>query len=429
MPTEQPPPWNLLKIWGVQAAQVHSTAQLISRLRTEWSLGVVISAPNPPDGTFRTTEKLIEAAQKLTTGDEQGTIETLESIKSFVLWLVFQGADVPSRKPNPYEHIKHDIDALFANIYEHIQLYCRKRSPTSHLFVRPPDASNDYTASIWKRPAHVRRWQPGLVAMIPFMELGENISAIIYAHLSWTEPILSRDFLGKSAWDVVDEVRQSGVRIIAGALRLSPRERILASHGRGYSDATAGSLATAAQFPFLNHKEYQIVTADPRIVNGGHIPVWVMSLEILQLMSMHPIIGTQFLNPHTFDGWIPPEIAIGDFTTGRVTRVVRNMVGHGFPPPIIQKWPRVSHAWDGQFTLWDGIWINLDPEWAFVAVSIIDHRPLAEGHIRNLWFFAPSGVLRGIGHLEGHVAIVLVPHEDANNMVRQIHEKAISLSA
>lgn len=79
-----------------------------------------------------------------------------------------------------------------------------------------PEESNDFVASVWKKPAHNGRGGSGkLQTVIPFIELGENISAIIYAHLTGGIPITSRSWMRDEIGDVHKRVRESQNLIIS----------------------------------------------------------------------------------------------------------------------------------------------------------------------------------------------------------------------
>jgi hypothetical protein len=65
-------------------------------------------------------------------------------------------------------------------------------------------------ASVWKKPAHSSRGGYGkLQAAIPFIELGENISAIIYAHLTRGISVMSRSWMREEIGTVHQRVRDS----------------------------------------------------------------------------------------------------------------------------------------------------------------------------------------------------------------------------
>lgn len=66
-----------------------------------------------------------------------------------------------------------------------MDFYAKERSPTARFFTLPPEESNDFVASVWKKPAHEGRGGGGrLHTVVPFIELGENISALIYARIT-----------------------------------------------------------------------------------------------------------------------------------------------------------------------------------------------------------------------------------------------------
>lgn len=55
--------------------------------------------------------------------------------------------------------------------------------------------------------------------------------------------------------------------------------------------------------------------------------------------SLHPLVGAQFLNPHVFADGEPVDIQVGDFASGRITRVSCRDISDALP--LIQKGPRV----------------------------------------------------------------------------------------
>ncbi len=65
-----------------------------------------------------------------------------------------------------------------------IDFYARRRSPSARLLPSPPVMDNDYVATVLRQPSHGGRSLPSVRAIIPFLELGENISAIIYTYLT-----------------------------------------------------------------------------------------------------------------------------------------------------------------------------------------------------------------------------------------------------
>lgn len=142
-------------------------------------MSVVFSAPNSQ--TFRTTNELIGAAQALAAGDVATSKNLLLEVQDFVLNTVckpFHGEPV-------FRKIEHDIKELFQKYFRDIDLYGRDRSPTAQFYTRPPDGYNDFVASVLRKPARVGRGGSGrLYTSIPFMELGENLSVIIYSHLT-----------------------------------------------------------------------------------------------------------------------------------------------------------------------------------------------------------------------------------------------------
>lgn len=110
-----------------------------------------------------------------------------------------------------------------------MDFYARDRSPTARFFTSSPVESNDYVASVWRKPAHSGRGGQGkLHTVVPFIELGENISAILYAHLTRGIPITSRSWMREEIGAVHARVRESHDLLISGALRMHPRDKMLA---------------------------------------------------------------------------------------------------------------------------------------------------------------------------------------------------------
>lgn len=183
---------------------------MITRLRENGPLSVILSAPNTDQ--FRTTNVLIEAASSLAAGDVQKSRELLLSVQDFVLHTVCE----PLRGESVFRKIKRDIQALFQQYFTDMDCYARDRSPTARFYTSDPVESNDYVASIWRKPAHSGRGGPGkLQTAIPFIELGENISAIIYAHLTGGISITSRSWMREEIGTVHQRVRDSHNLIIS----------------------------------------------------------------------------------------------------------------------------------------------------------------------------------------------------------------------
>lgn len=196
---------------------------MITRLRENGPLSVILSAPNTDQ--FRTTNVLIEAASSLAAGDVQKSRELLLSVQDFVLNTVCE----PLRGESVFRKIKRDIQGLFQQYFTDMDFYARDRSPTARFYTSNPEESNDFVASVWKKPAHSGRGGPGkLHTVIPFIELGENISAIIYAHLTGGIPVTSRSWMRERIEDVYRRVKESHNLIISGALRMNLRDRMLA---------------------------------------------------------------------------------------------------------------------------------------------------------------------------------------------------------
>jgi len=109
-----------------------------------------------------------------------------------------------------FTKMRRDILELFQKYFTEIDFYARERSPTARLYTSAPDESNDFVASVWKKPAHSSRGGYGkLQAAIPFIELGENISAIIYAHLTRGISVMSRSWMREEIGTVHQRVRDS----------------------------------------------------------------------------------------------------------------------------------------------------------------------------------------------------------------------------
>ncbi len=103
-------------------------------------------------------------------------------------------------------------------------------------------------------------------------------------------------------------------------------------------------MAVGAGAELLVHKEFPVCTADPRIVNGASRPIEEASMGALRA-SLHPLVGAQFLNQHVFADGEPVDIQVGDFFSGRVTRVTRRDILEA--KPLIQKGPRVLRHSEG----------------------------------------------------------------------------------
>ncbi len=167
---------------------------------------------------------LIESAKALTEGDVQRSKEILLSVQDFVLNIVCE----PVRGEPIFRKIERDIQSLFQKYFADIDLYVRDRSPTARFYTTEPAESNDFVASVWKKPAYSGRGGSGkLHTAIPFIELGENISAIMYAYLTSGAPITSRSWMGQQIESVHQRVRERHDLIISGALRMSARDKML----------------------------------------------------------------------------------------------------------------------------------------------------------------------------------------------------------
>lgn len=402
---------RVLKVWGIQAARISDTAPLIERLRENGPLSVILSAPNTDQ--FRTTNVLIESAKALTEGDVQRSKEILLSVQDFVLNIVCE----PVRGEPIFRKIERDIQSLFQKYFADIDLYVRDRSPTARFYTTEPAESNDFVASVWKKPAYSGRGGSGkLHTAIPFIELGENISAIMYAYLTSGAPITSRSWMGQQIESVHQRVRERHDLIISGALRMSARDKMLVLYWRGYTDANAWRLAVGAWSELLVHKEFPVCTADPRIVNGLSRPIRDASMETLRC-TLHPLVGAQFLNQHVFADGEPVDIWVGDFVSGRITRISRRDIPDALP--LIQRGPRVRRDSLGE-SFWD---ISLSVhEWSSEClVSVIDHSPRSDERIREMqWILWQRGI---IASLNERVASVLVSSDEADAVVRELHRE------
>lgn len=402
---------RVLKVWGIQAARISDTGPLIQRLRAQGPISVILSAPNTDQ--FRTTNVLIEAASALVAGDVQKSKELLLSVQDFVLNTVCE----PLRGELIFTKIKRDVQGLFQKYFADMDFYAKERSPTARFFTIPPEESNDFVASVWKKPAHSGRGGPGnLHTVIPFIELWENISAMIYAHLTNGIPVTSRSWMRDEIGVVHSRVRESHNLLISGALRMHPRDKMLALYWRGYTDANAGRLAVGAGAKLLVHKEFPVCTADPRIVNGASRPIPEASMATLRT-TLHPFVGAQFLNQHVFADGEPVDIEVGDFSLDRITRVSRRDIPEA--KPLIQKGPRVQRHSEG-IHFWE-LSLTLNGWWDECLVSVLDHSPRSGERTRDmqniLW-------LRSIvASLNERVAAVLVPYDQADDIVRQLHRK------
>ncbi len=142
----------------------------------------------------------------------QKSRELLLSVQDFVLNTVC----LPLHGEAIFTKIQRDVSGLFQQYFTDMDFYLRKRSPTARLYTSAPEESNDFVASVWKKPTHNGRGGSGkLQTVIPFIELGENISAIIYAHLTGGIPITSRSWMRDEIADVHKRVRESQNLIIS----------------------------------------------------------------------------------------------------------------------------------------------------------------------------------------------------------------------
>lgn len=402
---------RVLKVWGIQAARISDTAPLITRLRENGPLSVILSAPNTDQ--FRTTNVLIEAASMLAAWNLQKSKELLLSVQDFVLNTVCE----PLRGETIFRKIERDIQGLFQKYFADMDFYVKERSPTARFFTMSPEEPNDFVASVWKKPAHSGRWGPGnLHTVIPFMELWENISAIINAHLTNGIPVTSRSWMREEIGVVHSRVRESHNLLISGALRMHPRDKMLALYWRGYTDANAGRLAVGAGAELLVHKEFPVCTADPRIVNGASRPIPEASMSALRA-SLHPLVGAQFLNQHVFADGEPVDIEVGDFSSGRLTRVSRRDIPEA--KPLIQKGPRVQRHSEG-IHFWE-LSLTLNGWWDECLVSVVDHSPRSSERVWEMR--AILWIENVIEVLNDRVASVLVRCDQADDIVRQLHRK------
>lgn len=401
---------RVLKVWGIQAARISDTAPLITRLREKGPLAVILSAPNTDE--FRTTNVLISAAQALAAGDISQSRDHLLSVQDFVLNTVCE----PLQGDAIFVEIHRDIIELFQTYFAHMEIYVRDRSPTARFYTSAPGESNDFVASVWKKPTSSRWWSGEISVVIPFIELGENMSAIIYAHMTGGVPVMSRSWIREQSDTVMSKVRESHNFIISGALRMDARDKMLLRFWRWYTDANAGRLAVGAGAELLVHKEFPVCTADPRIVNGSSRPIKEASMETLRA-TLHPLVGAQFLNQYVFASGEPIDIQVGDFASERITRVSRGDRSETLP--LIQKGPRVRRNLEGM-NFWNAA-LLLDNWGDECLVSVIDHSPRSRERVLEI-----VGILwntRMTGVLDDRTASVLVPHVQANDTVRQLHEK------
>jgi hypothetical protein len=404
-------PPRVLKVWGIQAAHISDTVPLIARLRANWPLSVILSAPNTDQ--FRTTNVLIKAASALANWDIQKSKEILLSVQDFVLNTVCE----PLRGEPIFMQIQRDIEELFHQYFASMDFYARDRSPTARFYTTEPEESNDFVASIWRKPVHNGRGGYGkLHTAIPFIELGENISAIMYAHLTSGASIMSRSWMGQEIGAVHQKVRERNDLIISGALRMSPRDKMLALYWRGYTDANAGRLAVGSWSELLVHKEFPVCTADPRIVNGTSRPISEASMATL-LATLHPLVGAQFLNPHVFADGEPVDIQVGDFASDRITRVSHRDISEALP--LIQKGPPVRR--DSLGESFGDISLSAHEWGSECLVSVIDHSPRSQERMREMiWILWQKGI---VVSLNERVASVLVPSDQADDTVRQLHRE------
>lgn len=107
--------------------------------------------------------------------------ELLLSVQDFVLNTVC----LPLHEDAIFTKIQRDVLGLFQQYFTDMDFYAKERSPTARFFTLPPEESNDFVASVWKKPTHGGRGGGGkLHTVVPFIELGENISALIYARIT-----------------------------------------------------------------------------------------------------------------------------------------------------------------------------------------------------------------------------------------------------
>lgn len=403
---------RVLKVWGIQAARILETLSLIQEFKTRGPVAVILSAPNT--GQFRTTNVLIEAATALAAWDIKKSKELLLSVKNFVLNTVC----APLHKEAVFVKIKDDIEALFQTYLCHIDFYSQERSPTARFIPNRPEESNDYVATVWKKPVHRGRgWLGTLHTVIPFIELWENISAITYSRLTNGNPVMSRSWLWESIGDIRSRVYNTHDLVISGALRLNPREKMLVRYWRWYTDANAGDLA-GDRAELCVHKEEPVCSADPKIVwKSNSRPIERASLVTIR-SSLHPLIRAQFLNPHVFDNGEPRAISVGDFFSGRVTEIIWEDIPWAFP--LIQKGPQVLRSNEREgVSFWDGF-LKFNSSWEECVVSVIDHSPRSEKRINELKYLFWSDSV--ISTLDERTASILVPFDQADGIVRQLHE-------
>lgn len=403
-------PSRVLKVWWVQAANVAPTVSLIEKLKSTWPLSVVLSAPNSEQ--FRTTNVLVQAAQACAEWNGEEVKRLLLSVQEFILETVCQPI---SDHPQIWV-IEREITQLFVWYMDWVDVFLRKRSATAPLYSVLPEEHNDHTASLWRRwnPYRLRN-QPQFHSMFPFIELGENISAIIYSHLTGGQMVRSRDWMGKTVEMIQTEMlSKTEPIIISGALRMSAEERMLRRFWRGYSDANAGRLAVFSKGELLVHKEFPVCTADPRVVNGSSQPIPEASMETLRA-SLHPFVGAQFLNQHVFAEGEPVDIQVGDFSSSNITRISQRDIPDALP--LIQKGPRLQQSsWGASF--WS---TNFTVNWwgDLCLVSVVDHSPKSE---QRRWEIQDIlGLEAIIETLNDRVASVLVPYGEADEVVRRLH--------
>lgn len=131
---------------------------------------------------------------------------------------------------------------------------------------------------------------------------------------------------------------------------------------------------------------------------------------------MHAFVEVQFLNKSAFSYWEPSNIAIGDFNSGNVTQVVQEDLENVHP--IIQKGPNVSLV-SGEPNFAD-LSLKIDSWGTQCLISVIDHTPQSTRLSQVNKLFWSEHI---VGFLNPYTTSILVPCEQAENMVRRLHQK------
>ena len=399
---------RVLKVGWEEAAKAEQSLQLIAQLRENWNLAVIISAPNTSD--FRTTKMLIESAEFFASWDIIGAKERLIKIRDFVLREVCASIQW---QPN-YPTVEAEIYELFERYILAIDKHYQIQKQGWSVYIDMPSFINDYTSLIYTLNERMRGSRT-VLSRIPFLALWEDISGILYAWMTGGSRILSSSNIG---WDIQaiskNIAAHAWLTIISGSFRMNPDRLLLSWIWFGYSDGNAWQLA--AQFGnFFLHKTEPIHTANFRAID------WARPLSEIPLSSIlsgfHPLVWFQPVNGNAFDRGVPTGIEIGNFSSGRTTKVVRG--SRQDLPPLIQVWERVSTTERPSRHKIEWHNVSLNPTGKHRVLAIIDHFPNARSRWEQLRKLLWADFL--IGALDERTTAVLVPEERADDVSRYVH--------